>query len=690
MQPNLFRKKYQLYWLTLFVSMILFIPVFILFPEFSEYEFKLVSTEKSNPQNVILFNDLNFDGTNEKLIFDLDFLGTPALLVETKGKILYQFNLTGKFVSNNFYHIDDLNGDKQKEICVLTHENDSVFLHILNGITEEIIVNRLFISTYERNAGTPDFQINFSYSEDLNNDGYKELILPMVCGFTYVNRKVCVYNLKENKLYQSPISGVTLFDEVFFQDINNDNRKEIMGTISAYGNTAPDYSYSDQICWLQVLNNNANYIFKPVNVGIYPSNLYTCPVLKNGKWYVAVFYKYLGSRNHSSYIALYDYTGTQINKRIIPYKENLRNHVLFLSYPSKNPEQLILYREDGSIEFFDSNLKLLSSKNVAPFSKKIKSVNLDEDNENEHILYNEYSENLIIARNDFSSPIAMNIGELSANYHISKVDAKNHLFALKNNNVLFTFSYRQNFVYPFRYLVLALIWFGIFIFVYIIGYTFQFIAKRRYEAERNVAQMQLAAIENQLNPHFNLNILNSIGALYETQEKEKAQYYFGKYNKLLRQLLFQSGYLTVSVLEELKFVKNYLELEKLRMNNSFDFEVRGDENLLDMEIPKMLIHNFTENAVKHGLKNSQKKGLIKIEFFRQKNTLEITVCDNGIGREKAKQYSLMSTGKGMEIVNKSLKLYLELKNKRINYNITDLYNEAGNAAGTKVEISVPV
>ncbi|NOY95160.1 MAG: hypothetical protein GXO81_02060 [Chlorobi bacterium] len=257
-------------------------------------------------------------------------------------------------------------------------------------------------------------------------------------------------------------------------------------------------------------------------------------------------------------------------------------------------------------------------------------------------------------------------------------------------NKTYTYEYKKSLLYPFRFLLYFSALLGTFLIVFLIGTYFQHLARRRYEAEKSIAEMQITAIENQLNPHFTLNVLNSIGSLYESHEVKKAQYYFGKYSKLLRQSLFMSGQIAVSIHDELEFVKNYLELEKLRMNNSFEYFIKGNSGLPEVRIPKMLIHTFAENAVKHGLKHFKGDGELIIEFLKQKTHLEITISDNGVGREKARQYSLMSTGKGLEIINKTLKLYSELEAVNITYKITGLYSEEGNPAGTKVTINVPV
>ncbi|NOY95159.1 MAG: VCBS repeat-containing protein [Chlorobi bacterium] len=405
MVAPLLKYKQQLLRASVVISAVLFIPVYFLFPDFSKYQLNFISESNCTPRNIEIYNDLNQDGSFEKISFDKDFLGTPAILTEEKGKILYQWNLTGKFINNPFYHFADYNHDGQKEIYVLTRQNDSIFLHVAEGITGKIIARKVFISTFGRHAGKPDFTTNTLASEDLNNDGINEFIIPIMCGFSYTTRKLCIYDFAKKELKTSPVSGVTTYAGLFFYDINNDGDKEVFGTISAFGNCREEYPYSDTCCWLQVLNSNSDYIFKPFKLGHSPSVAITRPIIHNGKSSIAVFFKHTGTRNDSTFLALYTPEGQLLKKRIIPYRQNLRNETLFTHYPEKVPNRLILYREDGLLETYNSNLELLSSKKSVPFTGNIKSTDLDNDGEKEHILHNQYNGDIIVTRNNFKSPV---------------------------------------------------------------------------------------------------------------------------------------------------------------------------------------------------------------------------------------------------------------------------------------------
>ena len=215
------------------------------------------------------------------------------------------------------------------------------------------------------------------------------------------------------------------------------------------------------------------------------------------------------------------------------------------------------------------------------------------------------------------------------------------------------------------------------------------ILERRYQSSQKIAELQIKSLHNQLDPHFTLNLLNSIGSLFAAQKTEEANYYFGKYAKLLREMVLTSDRIDISLQDELDYCKTYLQLEQIRLNNAFDFSFDIDEKAnTKIIIPRLLTHTFIENAVKHGIRHLDgRKGKITIKVEMTKR-LKITIEDNGIGRQKSKTYSSMSTGKGLEIIDETIKHYNSIKNVGIKYTVIDIYNENQEPLGTKVQIEM--
>ena len=205
-----------------------------------------------------------------------------------------------------------------------------------------------------------------------------------------------------------------------------------------------------------------------------------------------------------------------------------------------------------------------------------------------------------------------------------------------------------------------------------------------------MVSLQMKAIKNQLDPHFTLNVLNAIGSLYaEESTREKADYIFGKYAKLIRQTVISSDKVIVTVGEELDFVRNYIEIEKFRSEKCFNYSINIDqESQLNTKIPRMLIHTFVENAIKYGTRNRSEEGILKICIQTIDGVLNIIVEDNGKGLE-LQNSSKVGTGKGLIILQELIDLYYRLENVKITFSVQNIPGEKEISAGTRAIIKVP-
>jgi ligand-binding sensor domain-containing protein/two-component sensor histidine kinase len=214
--------------------------------------------------------------------------------------------------------------------------------------------------------------------------------------------------------------------------------------------------------------------------------------------------------------------------------------------------------------------------------------------------------------------------------------------------------------------------------------------KMKEETERQISELQLKTIRSQMDPHFTFNALNTISSVIYKENKEKAYRYFTKFAKLVRSSLEVSDKISRTLQEEIDFTLNYLDLEKIRFQKEFDFELVMDPGVnQDILVPKMIIQNYVENAVKHGLKHKNKNRYLTISISDQAKILKIIIEDNGVGRKIASEKEQFSTGKGLRIMQNIYDLYFKLYHKRILQTIEDLYTPDGKPAGTRVILEIP-
>ena len=213
--------------------------------------------------------------------------------------------------------------------------------------------------------------------------------------------------------------------------------------------------------------------------------------------------------------------------------------------------------------------------------------------------------------------------------------------------------------------------------------------KTKLEKERLSIEQRL--LRSQINPHFIFNALNSIGSFISTSQPDEAREYLAKFARLMRLILENTRKQTIPLADEIQTLQLNLELEKLRFENGFDFEISVQEEM-DPEntyIAPMLIQPFVENAVKHGLQNKKEKGRLTIRFYKQNRLLVCEVEDNGIGRNRSetfKQKGHVSLGTQVTAERFSA---IKSTSENAGFHIIDLTDEQGNPAGTRVIIKIP-
>ncbi len=218
-----------------------------------------------------------------------------------------------------------------------------------------------------------------------------------------------------------------------------------------------------------------------------------------------------------------------------------------------------------------------------------------------------------------------------------------------------------------------------------------FVAQRMVELEGN-------ALRANMNPHFVFNALNAIHDFIANSDAKSAHMYLGKFAKLIRRILDQSRRNFISLEDEIDTLMLYLELENMRFEHKFRFELKIEEGIqpYDIELPPMLIQPYLENAVRHGLMNLDRPGKIRVHFAREERYLKCTITDNGVGRAKAFEVSSKRLkshrSAGMDITQKRVELLHEAGNeqKRVGVEIIDLRKEDGSPAGTQVSILLPL
>ncbi|NPA35228.1 MAG: hypothetical protein GXO47_00085 [Chlorobi bacterium] len=221
--------------------------------------------------------------------------------------------------------------------------------------------------------------------------------------------------------------------------------------------------------------------------------------------------------------------------------------------------------------------------------------------------------------------------------------------------------------------------------------------KRREARKRTVekqqseyARMQINQIIRQFDPHFTFNVVSIIGGLILAGDKERAYDYLIKLSELLRVTLHDYDVFYKTLEEEISFLNNYLDTQKLVIGDKLSYSIDIDENVdMKAKVPKMLIHNFVENSIKHGIRHKVNGGHVVIKISQNNSRIIVIIEDNGIGRDAAKELGSDGTHKGHRITNELFNLINKMSKRKIEYEIIDLYNSDNKPSGTKVIVYIP-
>jgi hypothetical protein len=217
---------------------------------------------------------------------------------------------------------------------------------------------------------------------------------------------------------------------------------------------------------------------------------------------------------------------------------------------------------------------------------------------------------------------------------------------------------------------------------------------RRQEVAHQMILLEQKSLQAMMNPHFIFNSLGSIQNYMLNNKPYEAGIYLSQFARLIRQNLNAIDTSMINLEEEVNRVKNYLDLEKLRLGDKFDYVITIHESIESEEIliPSMIIQPFVENAIWHGIANLEEKGYVYITFqLHSHKSLRIIVEDSGIGIENSEKYNIRRESHlnlGMTIIRKRLKLLSKKYGTDTGITLSE-YAPGSVNPGTKVIIITP-
>lgn len=244
----------------------------------------------------------------------------------------------------------------------------------------------------------------------------------------------------------------------------------------------------------------------------------------------------------------------------------------------------------------------------------------------------------------------------------------------------------------FWFILLVILVISVIVFLFLKVY---FTKKKLQQEERNrinneLNDLRIKSLQSQMNPHFIFNSLNSIQNFILSDKTKEAIIYLGSLGKLIRGNLDNVSEEFITLYEEIEFLKNYINIEKLRFKRKLKVELNNNITDLNLLITPMLIQPLIENAIKHGITPKESGGKIIVDLNLNENLIIVTVQDDGVGRNIKNNNSTFHNSKGLDLIKKRIDLLNSKHQTTCNsMDFIDLEKE-GNPSGTKVILTLEV
>lgn len=667
----------------LFISLLLGTGVCWLLPSYqNKFYLTLLTEEYAEVASRLYYEDLDGDGTSEKIIFRPNIIGDASyMIMNSKGQLIDQWNFNSHFPNESKQlSFIDIDQDGFLEIANLTRKNDTAYLNIVEPM-DSLGIEQLNIPIDRVQAYNGSYTLIDAFFHALPNgpDKLADIVFMLNVGFTGNPRKVYRYNLANRTFQKSPhLTNVGQVIDII--DITGDGRPEILTRTLSSGNEIDSLLTirSDYSTWLTVLTEDLEFLFDPIEIkSPYSSIQAVYPI--NGNLLCLYNTKSPGDKPH---MILVNAQGKVLLER------EMESQTFFSSY-SKEGILFKYDRESGKTEVYNDSLTLIKTSQLPP-RLRLQSVDITHNGAMEWLAYGELEQSFSVWDPEFRNVVSLPIQaspELNTYFGIRFIKKGEPIIWIKNGKKEYNLTYGLNATYYLKYLIYLGVFVGTYLMVFFVMKLQSLREKHQRQIETQIAELQLKTIKNQVDPHFVFNSINAIGEMALTENKLDADRFITSFARLMRRMLSSSDRVSQTLQEEIDIVTNYVQLQEIRLNRKIALSLEMDQALdLNLEVPKHVFYNYVENSIKHGMSHKGLKLRIVLGARRVRDGLLLYVEDNAGGIGASTLPRSQGTGNGMKIQEQIFDLYQRLKGTRISYRYHNLAAGQGGQAGLRVEI----
>ncbi|HKJ78014.1 MAG TPA: histidine kinase [Prolixibacteraceae bacterium] len=656
--------------------------------------FKLNQTgEVSNAskgERLWFFGDFDNDGNTEKLRCSISSYTSRFSIVayNHENKIIATPHFQQDYwIPNMKPAIKDINNDGVKDFMFFSLIGDSVFFTVIDILTGTPLIDHLFFMQVERFSEKMGIQSEFYTGIESNKGDKNEILFFFDAGYGLYPRGLFKLNLKKRE-FTIPEKTYSPYNLAGIKDLNNDGKPEFLTRTYAPSNISFETEYPDNQCYIAVYTSDLNYLFPPIPIKGEFSNVMSCPDPNSDSLFYAA-YRSKSDTGEENQVMAISQKGEIIKRAELPA----------LNYELMGGSLLILQNKpcffinNYGYYHLTPNLRNIPEKTEHIINDQYAglslSVDLNFDGTKE---LTSFSLNKFFVHNlKFDHTISIELPIKPGEYEILPfhTNGKVKKFTFLTGGSYFFFTYIKN---PW-YFTIYLIHFGLFIFfagiTYLLLYLQQQRLERKWSVEKQLSELQFIAVKNQLHPHFMFNALNSVAYMINSGHKDEAYDFLTVNSRMIQRVMDDAKEVKRKLKDEIQFTKDYLHIQQHRFKDKFSTKIEVHPKVdLNFQLPKMCIHTYAENAVKHGFRNTQKNGLLSIKILPLNAGVQIIIADNGMGRKEAAKHK-DSSGHGLKTMEEFYRLFEKYYGYKIELKITDanpsIYAQIGMRAELKIQ-----
>ncbi|MGB5382526.1 MAG: histidine kinase [Lutimonas sp.] len=670
-----------------FIALIISSLIIYFLPDyFSKYELKFEERVEMGRLERVYYEDLDNDGFSEKIFTLHNNVGEASIMIYgTNGDLFDQFHFEGKY--SKLYPMlwfSDTDHDGFKEIYTLTHRDSSAIFNRLLPFAASSKQLSLFVDTLSHRNNKYDFQ---PYFFDINHEANPRngIYFNINNGLSANPRSVYFFDNQEKRISKSPhLTNVSNLTQCF--DLNGDGKLELLTRTYSNANQIDSLvnKRSDYHTWVNILTEDLNFYVEPIGFEIAFSTLYPYAFYDaQGSPKLFVLLNSGEQQKSPSKLILYDAYGNFIKERAVS------NGSLKLLGMTDNKFFLIQDKLNGVILSFDEDLEEVSPSKKINKKTLIYQINIDREGSDEWLEIDMSNQKIWLYQDDFEDPATAPLpeGNSYSNFGMIHTREGNRQLYLQTGKSYSVFNYAKNPLYGLKYLIYLLIFLFVLGLVWLIQKAQRIRTEKQRKMERQIAEMQIKTIKNQVDPHFVFNAINTISEMTLMENKLEADDFICKFSDFMRDTLQHSDKITTTLKEELDFVENFIQFQRMRYQYRFNYEMDIDKKVdINTKVPKHVIFSYVENAIKHGLSGKKEGGLVKIKAYQKNRVLHLIIEDNGGGVQTHKRKD--STGNGLKIMEEIYSLYGKLFKQKISHTFKELKDEKDHPSGVRIEVKL--